>query len=131
MATKTTKTFDPATADLTTINRELKRLASRKCRAKSDADRMEAATEYARVDAVKQSRFGQKHYRDWTADEIATANLETATKATKSLQSAKTLYPEKHDEILPKLAEWMQRRDELLEVARLHELAAKHGLVLS
>lgn len=131
MATKTTKTFDPATADLTTINRELKRLASRKCRAKSDEDRMEAAAEYARVDAVKQSRFGQKHYRDWSADEIATANLETATKATKSLQSAKTLYPERHDEILPKLAEWIQRRDELLEVARLKELAAKHGLVLS
>ena len=131
MATKTTKTFDPAKADLTTINRELKRLASRKCRAKTEADRKEAAREYAKVDAVKQSRFGQKHYRDWSADEIATANLETATKATKSLQSAKTLYPERHAEILPKLAEWIQRRDELLEMARLQELAAKHGLVLS
>lgn len=131
MATKTTKTFDPATADLTTINRELKRLASRKCRAKSDEEREAAAAEYARVDAVKQSRFSQKHYRDWATDEIATANLETATKATKSLQSAKTLYPERHGEILPKLEEWMQRRDELLEVARLKELAAKHGLSIS
>ena len=130
MAT-TTKQFNAQTATLTEINRELKRLASRKCRAKDDAAKAEAAAEYARIDAVKQARFGQKHYIDWTADEIAQASLEVAVKGTKSLQSAKTLYPERHDEILPKLAEWIARRDELNEVARLKELAAKHGLELA
>lgn len=130
MAT-TTKQFDVTTATLTDINRELKRLASRKCRAKSDEDRKAAAAEYARIDAVKQARFGQKHYIDWTVDEIANANLATASKAVKSLQSAKTLYPERHDVIIPQLAAWMSRRDELQELARLQELAAKHGLSLS
>lgn len=127
MAAKTTtKKFNAQTATLTEINRELKRLASVKCRNKDDAVKYDAAVaEYARIDAIKQERFGEKRYLDWTADEIAQASLSVAVKGVKSLQSAKTLYPERHAEILPKLAEWIAHRDYLKELARFEEMKAK------
>ena len=66
MAT-TTKQFNAQTATLTEINRELKRLSSVKCRtseraAKPDPAKHAAAiAEYARIDDIKQERFGKKH----------------------------------------------------------------------
>ena len=121
----TSKTFDAKTASLTELNRELKRLASRKCRAKSDEEKAQFAAEYASIDKVKQARFGQKRYLDWSEAEIAAADLQTAVKGVKSLQSAKTLYPERHGEILPKLAQWIERRNDLQELAKFEELKAK------
>lgn len=118
--------FDVKSASLTEINRELKRLASRKCRAKSDEERDQFAAEYKAVDRVKQQRFGQKHYADWDETEIATASLSVAIKAVKSLQSAKTLYPERRDEILPKLGQWIAHRNELQQRAKYEELKAKY-----
>lgn len=123
----TSKTFDAKKASLTELNRELKRLASRKCRAKSDEEKATFAAEYAKIDAVKQSRFGQKRYADWNETEIAAADLQTAVKAVKSLQSAKTLYPKRHGEILPKLDQWLERRNALQELAKFEELKAKLG----
>lgn len=127
MATKTTKTFNAQTATLAELNRELKRLASAKCRAKTTEARDAAAAEYAAIDSIKQARFGRKHFIDWSADEIAKCDLNTAIRGTKSLQSAKTLYPNRHSEILPKLALFIARRDELTELAKFEELKAKLG----
>jgi len=123
----TSKNFDATTASLTELNRELKRLASRKCRAKTAEEKAQFAAEYASIDAMKQQRFSQKHYFDWNDAEIAAADYPTSVKAVKSLQSAKTLYPARHDEILPKLAQWMQHRDDLKELAKFEELKAKLG----
>ena len=121
----TSKKFNAKTASLTELNRELKRLSSRKHRANSDEEKAQFAAEYARIDDVKQSRFGKKHYIDWTEAEIAATDLQTAVKGVKSLQSAKTLYPERHGEILPKLALWIERRNDLQELAKFEELKAK------
>ena len=132
MTTKTNKKFNAQTATLVEINRELKRLASVKCRNKDDQDKYDAAVkEIDRINDIKNQRFGEKHYIDWSADEIANASFSVAKKAVKSLQSAKTLYPHRLDEILPKLNEWMERRDSLKELEHLKELASKHGMTVS
>lgn len=121
----TSKTFDAKTASLTELNRELKRLSSGKHRAKTAEEKAQFALEYASIVDVKQERFGQKHFIDWSEAEIAEANFTTAVRAVKSLQSAKTLYPERHDEILPKLAQWIEHRNDLKELAKYEELKAK------
>ena len=49
--------FDPKSCTLSEMNRELKRLASRKCRAKEDEDRKKYQAEYDRLVKIKNDRF--------------------------------------------------------------------------
>lgn len=123
-----TKKFNAQKATLTEINRELKRLASRKCRAKDEASKKEAAAQYEKVAAVKAKRFAttKKSYSTFTDEEIAKLDLETTVKAIKSLQSTRCLYPERKAEILKVEAKYQAHRQELADKAQLKALQAKY-----
>ena len=127
--TMATKKFNAQKATLTELNRELKRLASRKCRAKDEATKAEAAEQYAKVAAVKAKRFAttKKSYSTYTDAEIAKLDLETTVKAIKSLQSTRCLYPERKPEVLKIEAKYQEHRKELLERAKLEELSKKYN----
>lgn len=120
--------FNAKSATLTEINRELKRLASRKCRAKTDEDRKKAQAEYEKLVKVKNDRFQttKKSYFTMTDQEIAELDLETTVKAIKSLQSRRCIYPEKAKETMEKELKFREHRDELLEKAQLEKLMAKY-----
>lgn len=120
--------FDPKSCTLSEINRELKRLASRKCRAKTDEDRKRAQAEYEKLVKVKNERFhtSRKSYFTMSDEEIASCDLETAVKAIKSLQSRRCIYPEKRAETMEVELKFRARRDELIERAQLEKLAAKY-----
>ena len=120
--------FNAKSATLTEINRELKRLASRKCRAKTDEDRKRAQDEYEKLVKVKNERFqtSRKSYFTMTDQEIAELDLETTVKAIKSLQSRRCIYPEKAQESLEMELKFRAHRDELMEKAQLERLMAKY-----
>ena len=120
--------FNAKSATLTEINRELKRLASRKCRAKTDEDRKKAQAEYEKLVKVKNDRFQttKKSYFTMTDQEIAELDLETTVKAIKSLQSRRCIYPEKAQESLEMELKFRAHRDELMEKAQLERLMAKY-----
>ena len=120
--------FNAKSATLTEINRELKRLASRKCRAKTDEDRKRAQAEYEKLVKVKNERFqtSRKSYFTMTDQEIAELDLETTVKAIKSLQSRRCIYPEKAQESLEMELKFRAHRDELMEKAQLERLMAKY-----
>ena len=120
--------FNAKSATLTEINRELKRLASRKCRAKTDEDRKKAQAEYEKLVKVKNERFqtSRKSYFTMTDQEIAELDLETTVKAIKSLQSRRCIYPEKAQESLEMELKFRAHRDELMEKAQLERLMAKY-----
>lgn len=123
----TTKKFNPTKANLTEFNRELKRLASRKCRAKTDSDKKKAEAEYKKLAKLKAEKFetAKKSYMSYTKDEIAKLNLETTIKAIKSLQSTRCLYPERKAEVLKVEAIYQTHRTELTEKAQFEELKKK------
>ena len=120
--------FNAKSATLTEINRELKRLASRKCRAKTDEDRKKAQAEYEKLVKVKNDRFQttKKSYFTMTDQEIAELDLETTVKAIKSLQSRRCIYPEKAQESLEMELKFRAHKDELVEKAQLERLMAKY-----
>lgn len=120
--------FNAKSATLTEINRELKRLASRKCRAKTDEDRKKAQDAYEKLVKVKNDRFQttKKSYFTMSDEEIAELDLETTVKAIKSLQSRRCIYPEKRAETMAVELKFRARRDELIERAQLEKLAAKY-----
>ena len=120
--------FNAKSATLTEINRELKRLASRKCRAKTDEDRKKAQAEYEKLVKVKNDRFQttKKSYFTMTDQEIAELDLETTVKAIKSLQSRRCIYPEKAQESLEMELKFRAHKDELVEKAQLEKLMAKY-----
>lgn len=120
--------FNAKSATLTEINRELKRLASRKCRAKEDEDRKKYQAEYDRLVKIKNDRFQttKKSYFTMTDQEIAELDLETTVKAIKSLQSRRCIYPEKAQESLEMELKFRAHRDELMEKAQLERLMAKY-----
>lgn len=120
--------FNAKSASLSEINRELKRLASRKCRAKTDEERKSAADAYEKLVKIKNERFhtSRKSYFTMSDEEIASCDLETAVKAIKSLQSRRCIYPEKRAETMEVELKFRARRDELTERAQLEKLAAKY-----
>ena len=120
--------FNAKSATLTEINRELKRLASRKCRAKTDEDRKKAQAEYEKLVKVKNDRFQttKKSYFTMNDQEIAELDLETTVKAIKSLQSRRCIYPEKAQESLEMELKFRAHKDELVEKAQLERLMAKY-----
>lgn len=120
--------FNAKSATLTEINRELKRLASRKCRAKTDEDRKKAQAEYEKLVKVKNDRFQttKKSYFTMSDQEIAELDLETTVKAIKSLQSRRCIYPEKAQESLEMELKFRAHKDELVEKAQLERLMAKY-----
>lgn len=122
-----TKKFNANKCTLTEMNRELKRLASRKCRAKNDADKKAATDEYAKLVAIKNKRFStsRKSYISFSADEIAKLDLETTVKAIKSLQSTRCLYPERKAEVLKIEQLFQAHRSELNEIAEFNRLKNK------
>ena len=129
--TKTSKTtqLNRETATLTEINRELKRLASRKCRAKDARAREEAAKAYEELAAFKAKKFqtSRPSYYTMTEAEIAAMDLETTVKAIKSLQSKRCLYPEQAADVRKVEAVYQAHKKELLERAKLEELMAKYN----
>lgn len=122
-----TKKFNPNKCTLSEMNRELKRLASRKCRAKTEEAASEAAAEYAKLVAIKNKRFAttRKSYSTFTEAEIAKLDLETTVKAIKSLQSTRCLYPERKAEVLKVEQLYQAHRTELVERAQFEELKRK------
>ena len=120
--------FDPKSCTLSEMNRELKRLASRKCRAKEDEDRKKYQAEYDRLVKIKNDRFQttKKSYVTMTDQEISELDLETTVKAIKSLQSRRCVYPERAQESLEMELKFRAHRDELMEKAQLERLMAKY-----
>ena len=120
--------FNAKSATLTEINRELKRLDSRKCRAKTDEDRKKAQDAYEKLVKVKNDRFQttKKSYFTMSDEEIAELDLETTVKAIKSLQSRRCIYPEKAQESLEMELKFRAHKDELVEKAQLERLMAKY-----
>lgn len=119
-----TTNFDPKTCTLTEMNRELKRLASRKCRAKTDEDRISAEKSYRDLVSIKNSRFGtgRKSYFTLSKDEIESLDLESTIKAIKSLQSRRCVYPDKKDETLRVENIYQEHRIELMRKIQLEKL---------
>ena len=120
--------FDPKSCTLSEMNRELKRLASRKCRAKEDEDRKKYQAEYDRLVKIKNDRFQttKKSYVTMTDQEISELDLETTIKAIKSLQSRRCVYPERAQESLEMELKFRAHKDELTEKAQLERLMAKY-----
>lgn len=127
MATTTSK-FNRSKATLTEINRELKRLASRKCRAKTSEAAAEAAAQYEDLAAFKAKKFQttRQSYATYSDEAIASLDLETTVKAIKSLQSRRCLYPNLAAETMEVEAKYQAHRAELLERAQLEKLLAKY-----
>lgn len=124
-----TKKFDPMTCSLTEMNRELKRLASRKCRAKSEDEKVLFSGEYEKLSQIKSDRFtsSKKTYFSMTKKEIESLDLETTVKGIKSLQSRKCLYPQKREETEMVEKIFRDHRDQLIEKSKLEELLRKYG----
>lgn len=128
MTAKTTQ-FDMTTATLTEINRELKRLASRKCRAKTADAKKSAEKAYRELAAFKAEKFAttRKSYMTFTDAEIAELSLEDTVKAIKSLQSRRCIYPEKAAETMQMESKYSAHKAELLEREMLAKLTAKYN----
>ena len=126
--TTTASKFDRSNATLTEVNRELKRLASRKCRAKTAEDRKAAAKAYEELAAFKAAKFQttRQSYATLSDEAIAALDLETTVKGIKSLQSRRCLYPNLAAETLEVEAKYQAHRAELMERAKLAELMAKY-----
>lgn len=107
--------FDPSSASLTEFNKELKRLASLKCRCTNKAFKSQYAKRYNEIAAIKSDRFTSSRvsYHTLTPDQISELDLAKTTKAIKSLQSAICLYPNRKQEILPQLNRYQEHRAKL------------------
>lgn len=125
----TAKKFNPKTATKAEFNRKLKAIASKKCRAKTPADKKAAEAEYAELVAIKNERWhARKTYLTMTAAEIEELNLETTVKAIKSLQSLRCTAPDKADHYRKIEAKFQKHRQTLVakaELARLEKLLKK------
>lgn len=126
--TTTASKFDRSKATLTEVNRELKRLASRKCRAKTAEDRKAAAKAYEDLAAFKAGKFQttRQSYATYSDEAIASLDLATTVKAIKSLQSRRCLYPNLAAETMEVEAKYQAHKAELLEKAQLEKLLAKY-----
>lgn len=115
--------FDPSSASLTEFNRELKRLASLKCRTDNAAYIEQYAARYNEIAEIKSQRFTKSrvNYHTLTPEQIAGLDLATTVKAIKSLQSATCLYPERRPEIIPQLNRYQDRRSQLKAAALLKQ----------
>ena len=126
----TTKKFNPKRAGLAEINRELKRLASRKCRAKDQSTKDQYQKEYEELVKIKNDRFKStkaKSYLTYSDDEIKNLDLETTIKGIKSLQSTRCIYPDRKNEVLKVEAKFQDHKNHLMELAQFEALKAKLG----
>lgn len=121
--------IDVKTCTLDELNRELKRLASRKCRAKDDKARLDAEKSYRELVDIKNSRFQttKKSYFTMTDDEIQSLDLETTIKAIASLRSRMCVYKSKKTETLEVLKKFTDHKTELQERQKLAELMTKYN----
>ena len=130
MATTKTTKFNARNATLAEYNRELKRIASRKCRAEKPEDKARYEAEYKKLAEAKAKKFSnakQKTYLTYTKAEIAELSLENTIKGIKSLQSTRCLYPERKAEVLKQEQLFQAHRQELMELAQFEALKAKLG----
>lgn len=115
--------FDPSSASLTEFNRELKRLASLKCRCDNKSFKAQYAARYSELAAIKSDRFTSSRvsYHTLTPEQIEGLDLATTVKAIKSLQSAYCLYPDRKQSIIPQLDLYQQHRAKLKAAALLQQ----------
>ena len=129
MTTQTNaKKFNASKATLVEINRELKRIASRKCRANSPKEKEQYEIQYNKLAEIKAKRFKSvkpKTYMSYTEEEIKALNLENTIKAIKSLQSTRCLYPNRKAEVLKVEAKFQEHKSYLNELAQFESLKAK------
>lgn len=124
----TNKKFNANKCTETEMNREIKRLQSKKCRAKTEEEKAAAQAEVDKLNEVKAKRFKsskQKSYLTYTTAEINALDLETTVKGIKSLQSTRCLYPGRKEEVLKVEAIYQAHRQNLLDRAKLAELQSK------
>lgn len=121
--------IDVKTCTLDELNRELKRLASRKCRAKDDKARLDAEKSYRELVSIKNDRFQttKKSYFTMSDDEIQELDLETTIKAIASLRSRMCVYKSKKTETLEVLKKFTDHKTELQERQKLAELMTKYN----
>lgn len=120
--------IDVKTCTLDEMNRELKRLASQKCRAKDEKAKLEAQKAYEKLVSIKNKRFSttKPSYFTLTDAEIEKLDLETTIKGIASLRSRMCVYKSKKGETLKVLQKYMDHKRELQERAKLAELMAKY-----
>lgn len=96
------KVFDTERSTLDEFNRELKRLASRKCRAKTKADRTRFENEYKQLVKIKNERFGTntRGFLYLTPDQIAELSLQDLVRGLNSIRSTRSVYPSRKAECL-------------------------------
>lgn len=124
----TTKTFNIKTASLADFNRELKRIASAKCRAKDEDAKKSFELEYNKIKQAKLKKFpSKKSYFSMTPDEIRELDLETTIKGIASLRSKRCIYPDQTDVVLEKEQLFIDHKTELQERAKFLELQAKYS----
>lgn len=121
--------IDVKTCTLDELNRELKRLASRKCRAKDEKSRLDAEKSYRELVDIKNSRFQttKKSYFTMSDDEIQELDLETTIKGIASLRSRMCVYKSKKTETLEVLKKFTDHKTELQERQKLVELMTKYN----
>lgn len=121
--------IDVKTCTLDELNRELKRLASRKCRAKDDKARLDAEKSYRELVDIKNSRFQttKKSYFTMSDNDIESLDLETTIKAIASLRSRMCVYRSKKTETLEVLKKFTDHKTELQERQKLAELMTKYN----
>lgn len=120
--------IDVKTCTLDEMNRELKRLASQKCRAKDEKAKLEAKKAYEELVGIKNKRFSttKPSYFTLSDTEIEKLDLETTIKGIASLRSRMCVYKSKKGETLKVLQKYMDHKKELQERAKLAELMAKY-----
>ena len=120
--------IDPKKCTLTEMNRELKRIASRKCRAKTEQEKAMWQKLADQLVGIKASRFEstkKKSYMTYTDAEIQGLSLEDTIKGIKSLQSTRCIYPERKAEVLKVEAKYQEHRAHLMDLIKFEELKAK------
>lgn len=121
--------IDVKTCTLDELNRELKRFASRKCRAKDEKSRLDAEKSYRELVDIKNSRFQttKKSYFTMSDNEIQELDLETTIKGIASLRSRMCVYKSKKTETLEVLKKFTDHKTELQERQKLVELMTKYN----
>ncbi len=130
MAKQTTKKFNRTTATLTEVNRELKRLANRKCLAKTPEDKAKWDKQYQSLAKFKREKFetSKKPYIQYSMEDIQNMTIEQLTKGIASLSSTKTNYPERTTECLEQMNKFKDRRDFLKAEIELERLKNMLGI---
>lgn len=121
------KAFNKTTATLTELNRELKRLANRKCIAKTKNEKDQYDREYKALAQYKTEKFktSKKAYLYYDDNEIEQMTLEDIKKALASISSTKTNYPERKKECLEQMNKIKDHREKLKELEQYEYLKKK------